>query len=378
MKVAYVTPFYNGECEGRFGRFHDWVHALRDMHDPPFEFEVHAIMAANPDETLASHPSEWLGTGDELYGTKRNNLQYLTESRRIRRDLRKSDPDIIHVVAFDLLLLPTILSTINCRPMVLGPNIGGWYPIRKDNVWLKNLSDQVRNRLKYHVRKRVIPRLNYKRVLAFSRYHRRMLELLGVSEADISVIRPGVDDRFTPESDPPLHKPPHELLYVGALTEHKGYPLFLRAINQLNVNVKVRVVGNGDPHRSLIRSLGLNDIVEIEGFVDRGELPKFYRSADVFVLPTIDETAGTNTQFEALACGTPVIATNDDGINEFEQGKSVRYFWPREPDALKTAIESMLSEIAVATRAAREVHNEYSADRTVEQLGELYAEILGV
>lgn len=376
MKVAYVTPFYNGRCEGRFGRFHDWLHTLRDMDNPPFEFDVHAVMAANPDGTLASTPSEWLGPGDELYGTKRNNLQYLSEIRRIRRDLRETHPDVVHLIAFDVLLLPSVLGTGEDVPMVLGPNVGGWFPIREDDIWFDDLTDRVRHRAKYLIRKGIVPRLDCERVCAFSQYHRRMLELIGVRQSEISVLRPGVDSRFSPEPDPETPTPPYELLYVGALSDHKGYPLFLRAVSQLETDIRIRVVGGGDPRRSLLRSLGLTNIVSVEGFVKREDLPKFYRSADLFVLPTIDETAGTNTQFESLACGTPVVATDSDAISEFGRGKSVNYFWPRKPAALATAIEATLSEISEATRAARDGHHEYSALRTVEQLENLYAEVV--
>lgn len=376
MKVAYVTPFYNGECEGRFGRFHDWVHALRDMDDQPFEFDVHAIMATNPDEVLASRPSEWLGSGDELYGTKRNNLQYLTESRRIRRDLHESDPDIVHLIAFDGLLLPTILGGPGSRRMVLGPNVGGWFPIREEAIWLKNAYDHIRHRIKYLLRRQLVHRLDYTRLVAFSQYHQRMLKFLGIPERDISILKPGVDARFSPEKERSTPEPPYELLYVGALNDHKGYPLFLRAVSRLDTDVRARVVGGGDPNKPLIRSLGLSDIVEIEGFVDRADLPEFYRSADLFVLPTIDETAGTNTQFEALACGTPVVATDADGINEFGGGEAVRYFWPRNDNTLKTAIEESLSSIETARNAARGAHKVFSADRTVEQLADMYDEIV--
>jgi hypothetical protein len=41
MQVAYVTPYYNGACDGRYGRFHDWVHAVRDANDPPFDADVY-------------------------------------------------------------------------------------------------------------------------------------------------------------------------------------------------------------------------------------------------------------------------------------------------------------------------------------------------
>lgn len=376
MKVSYVTPFYNGRCDGRFGRFHDWVHALRDMDDPPFEFDVHTIMAANPDETLASTPIGYLGDASELWATKRNKVESVLEAPRIYHDLRQSDADIIHLISFDLLLLPPVVAARGDTPFVLGPNVGGWYPIREDDIWLTGPLEEAKLRTKYFLRKQLVGNLDYSQIIAFSEYHRRMLDLLDVRDADVTTLRPGVNGIFSPEPDFEPPRPPYELLYVGNFSEHKGYPQFLHAVSRLDLEVHARVVGAGDPNQELIRSLGLEDRVTVEGFVDRADLPEFYRSADLYIVPSIDETAGTNTQFEALACGTPVVATDADGINEFAPKDAVVYFWPREPDQLADAITSALENIDSLTEAARAHAPEFQASTPVEQLYSLYQTLI--
>lgn len=376
MKVSYVTPFYNGECEGRFGRFHDWVHALRDIDDPPFDFDVHAIMATNPDGTLASLPSGYLGDASELWATKRNKIEYLLESPRIYSGLRRSNADIIHLIAFDGLLFPPVVAAARGTPLVLGPNVGGWYPIREDELWLTGPVERAKLYSKFRLRKGMMGALDYTHVLAFSDYHRRMLELLDVRDSKVTTLWPGIDPIFSPgeESHPPTG--PYELLYVGDFSEHKGYPLFLRAVSRLDSDVRVRIVGGGDPDEGLIRSLGLTGRVQVEGFVDRTDLPDYYREADLYVVPSIDETAGTNTQYEALASGTPVVATDTDGINEFAPEDAVRYFWPREPDVLAAAIESAIDDIDSLSAAARSHARDFHASNTVEQLDDLYRRLL--
>lgn len=375
MKVSYVTPFYNGECEGRFGRFHDWVHALRDMDDPPFEFDIHPVMAANPDESLASQPNGYLGDATELYGTKRNIIERTLETRRMYRDLRDADSDIIHLIAFDPLLIPLVASVTKGKPLVLGPNIGGWYPIRDDDVWLDGPINQMKSKGKYFFRKCTINRINYTEVLAFSDYHYRMLKHLNVRDSNITTLRPGVSNIFSPSKTQNKSSPP-ELLYVGELSHHKGYPLLLRALNQLDSDVHVRIVGGGDPNKELIRSLGLEECITIEGFVERVDLPEYYRNADLYIVPSIDETAGTNTQFEALASGTPVVATNTDGVNEFGPAGATRYFWPREPDILAATIDSALRDLESLTNSARSYANSFHAVRVTEQLEEIYRRLL--
>lgn len=376
MKIAYVTPFYNGECDGRFGRFHDWVHTLRDMDDRPFECDVHAAMAVNPDGLLTEAPSEYLGDAGDLWATKRNNLQTLLETPRLYRELQRSDADIVHLVAFDSLLFPPVLTAANDTPLVLGPNVGGWYPIRDDDLWLTGPVEEAKLRAKYFLRKQLIRRVAYAHVLAFSDYHRQMLELLDIRGSAITPLRPGVDPIFSPDgaSDPPAS--PYELLYVGDLSDHKGYPLFLRAVGRLDRDVRIRVIGAGDPDRGLIRSLGLESRVTIEGFVPRADLPRYYRSADLIVLPTIDETAGPNTQIEALACGTPVVTTDRPSMNEYAPEDAAILFWPREPRELADAIERALADLPALRGAARRHAPEFGADRTVAQLSELYERVL--
>lgn len=376
MKVSYVTPFYNGECDGRFGRFHDWVHALRDMDDPPFEFDVHAIMAANPDETLASKPNGYLGAASELYATKRNNIERLLKAPRLYSDLQRSDADIIHLIAFDPLLFPPVVAAARNTPLVLGPNVGGWYPIRDDDVWLTGPVQRAKLQSKYFLRKRMINGVDYAHVLAFSQYHRRMLKYLDVQDSDMTTVRPGVSDIFSPNETREAPSSPYELLYAGELSEHKGYPLFLRAVSRLESDVHVRIVGGGDPDRQLIRTLGLEEQVTIEGFVERSDLPEYYQDADLFVVPTIDETAGTNTKFEALASGLPVVATDSDSVKEFGPSNATRYFWPRTPDQLAVAIDSAIEDIDTLTEAARSHSDKFHATRTVEQLYDVYRELL--
>jgi len=375
MRVSYVTPFYNGECDGRYGRFHDWLHTLRDMEDRPFEFDVHAFMATNPDETLKSVPTKHLGDAGDLWATKRNNLQTLLEAPQIYRDLQRSNPDVVHLVAFDSLLLPSLSAVSNDTPLVLGPNVGGWYPIREDDIWLTGPVEAGKLRAKYLLRKHTVSRLNYAQVLSFSRYHQRMLELLGVRRSDVTNLRPGVDPMFSPGETTESDGPPHEILYVGDFSEHKGYPLFLRAVSHLSRDVRVQVVGGGDPDHELIRTLGIEDLVTVDGFVDRSDLQRYYRSADLFVIPSIDET-GPNTQFEALACGTPIVATDTDGINEFVPEDAAIHFWPRDPDSLATALESALENIPMLTSTARRHAHEFQASTTVEQLDSLYRSLV--
>lgn len=114
---------------------------------------------------------------------------------------------------------------------------------------------------------------------------------------------------------------------MGRMAKYKGYDQILHALLkvQLHVpNVHFILVGKGDdiPRiKALVTSLNLQDCVTIAGFVPDEELCAYYNLCDVFALPSKGEGFGI-VYLEALACGKPVLAGNQDGsIDPLADGK---------------------------------------------------------
>lgn len=370
MNVAYVTPFYNGEIDGRYGRFLDWVHWLRDTDSPPFEFDIHALTASNPDGTLATEPHGILGNGTALWGSKRNKLEHLLNLPRLVSGLRTRSYDVVHVLVMDPIIYPATVAASGATPVVVGPDIAGWSPIRNVPYWEETRLERVEHRLKYRLRRSLGRREWYDRAVAFSEHHRAILESFAISGHAIDVLPAGVDPVFEP--GPPDVSSPPELLYVGDFSAHKGYPDFLRAVARLESDVSARVVGAGDPDWDLLRDLGLEEVVTVEGFVPRKQLPDIYRGADLFVMPSIDETAGGNTQIEALASGVPVVVTTRPGVDEFAPSECRVTVDSRTPEAISAAIEEALRDLDSLTGAARSHSTEFTPASTVNALAETY------
>ena len=147
---------------------------------------------------------------------------------------------------------------------------------------------------------------------------RQRLLLLGAAADRTIVLRNGVDlDRFTPPQVAPHRSDRFSLLSVGSLIPRKGYELTIGALPSLP-DCDLTIAGSG-PLRAeleaLAQGLGVAARVRFLGEVPHAELPNLYRAADMLVLAS-EREGWANVLLEAMACGTPVVATNVNGSAE--------------------------------------------------------------
>jgi glycosyltransferase involved in cell wall biosynthesis len=114
---------------------------------------------------------------------------------------------------------------------------------------------------------------------------------------------------------------------MGRMAKYKGYDQIIHALIKVRLhipNVHLILAGKGDdlPRiKTLVTSLNLEDCVTIAGFVVDEELCDHYNLCDVFAMPSKGEGFGI-VYLEALACGKPVLAGNQDGsIDPLAGGK---------------------------------------------------------
>ncbi|MDM8520020.1 glycosyltransferase [Anaerolineales bacterium HSG6] len=195
-----------------------------------------------------------------------------------------------------------------------------------------------------------------------------MVEYYGASCQNISIIPPGVDlDRFTAMNkidarhhlDIPVdHK---MLLFVGRIQRLKGIDVLLRAIARLRrrqarltENICLAIIGGKpDPDENethpemthllnLRRELGLEDLVTFLGSKDQNSLVYYYAAAEMVIIPSNYESFGM-VAVEAMACGTPVIASNVGGLKFSVEDGFNGYLVPaRNADALANRIRLLL------------------------------------
>lgn len=191
-----------------------------------------------------------------------------------------------------------------------------------------------------------------------------------------------------PSPSPSPSPPPLRLLSVGNLSAAKGFQHGVAACARLRdrgVDVRYRIIGEG-PMRptleSLIAELGLTGIVGLPGAMEQDLLPAEYRTADIFVMPSVVGPRGArdglpNVLLEAMACGVPSLGSNAVGIPEaIEDGVTGRLAPPGDPDGIARVVAEMAADVAGRTRislAARAmVEERYARGPCMDRLATVF------
>lgn len=161
-------------------------------------------------------------------------------------------------------------------------------------------------------------------VVTISDFNKRyMVQRYGLLDADIDVVHCGVDlDRFAFQPrQPPLASEPLRLLNVGRLVPEKGQDILLRALSlvrERGISFRLDIIGGGELNNELLglaEVLKIDDSVVFHGAQSERFVRELHLQADLFVLPSRTEGLPVAC-IEALAMGTPTIATRVNGIPE--------------------------------------------------------------
>ena len=174
-----------------------------------------------------------------------------------------------------------------------------------------------------------------------------------IDPARLHVMRNGVDlQRFRPLPQAQARRElglvgSPVLLSVGNLLELKGHHLVIDALQALATQypaARLVIVGHGPERHHLqqhARDRGVSNRVTFAGAVPNDELARWYSAADALVLASSRE-GWPNVLLEAMACGTPVVATNVGGTAEVMAGPVGVLARERSGASLATALCGLL------------------------------------
>ena len=173
---------------------------------------------------------------------------------------------------------------------------------------------------------------------------------LGVAPERIVVLRNGVDLKlFQPmerEAERArLNLSRRTLLSVGYLIPRKGHDLIIRALPALP-DTDLLIAGDG-PDKAMLTALaaelGVADRVRLVGALPQAELRRYYGAADALVLASSRE-GWANVLLEAMACGTPVVASNVWGTPEVVATPEAGVLMPtRTPEGVAAGVKALFS-----------------------------------
>jgi len=216
------------------------------------------------------------------------------------------------------------------------------------------------------------------------------LRLIGKHFADrYRVIPSGVDCAAFAEA-PPLAQyldGKRNILFLGRLERRKGLPFLLEAYAQLKTespDLRLIVVGGDGGLRPVCeRYVQQNHVADVvfAGYVSEEEKARYFRTADIYCAPNTGAESLGLVLLEAMAAGTPIIASRIEGfadvLTDEREGLLVP---PRDSEAIYAALKRLLCDSAIREELGRQAGKtalRYSWERMAARVLEFYEETAG-
>lgn len=229
-------------------------------------------------------------------------------------------------------------------------------------------------------------------------WHRRLHGRIAVSEAARTFVAPhfpqrqyrvipnGIDfERFAgaiPLRE--LQDGRSNVLFVGRKDERKGLRYLLEAFALLLASrrdLRLVVVGPGEPDRDCESAIDAimrvdRDLVRLVGPVSDQDLPRYYAGANVFCSPATGGESFGIVLLEAMAAGSPVVASNIAGYRDVVAHESNGLLVPpRDPTAIAAAIARVIDEPGLAPRLStvgKRVAQDHRWQRVASEVEDYY------
>ncbi|HET6630819.1 MAG TPA: glycosyltransferase family 4 protein [Woeseiaceae bacterium] len=215
------------------------------------------------------------------------------------------------------------------------------------------------------------------RIIVLSGSWREALE--SITSTPVDVI-----GNFAPSFSLSRQRVPGRILFLGRLCEGKGIFLLLEAFAKLSgehPDAHLVCAGDGDLDavRALAKRLGIEDRVEVAGWIDGNCKAELLATASLYVLPSFAEGMPMSV-LEAMSAGLPVVATPVGGIPDaVAHGEEGLLVPAGDLAALCDAVGSLLADPqrrqAMGTRARAKFASSFSSSAVLPKVGRIYREL---
>lgn len=226
------------------------------------------------------------------------------------------------------------------------------------------------------------------RVVATSKSYAETSPVLKRFLNKVEIIPNGVDlVRFNPGIETgdireKYNLPANEIIFfAGRFVEYKGLEYVIRAMKHVQHGILV-VAGTGPLEKHLKQIVAEQNLTNVRflGLIAHEELPRLYKVSEVHVLPAITrgENFG-NSALEAMACGTPVIASNLPGVKELVTDDCGIKTKPKDIQGIADSINLLLANANLRVtmgQAARRNAEKYSWANAAHKFMKIYEEAL--
>lgn len=232
-------------------------------------------------------------------------------------------------------------------------------------------------------------------ISANSSYTKNVLLSIDHSARDkVSIIPMGVDiKKFTSNPIPEgvVNSNSPKIIFVGRLINLKGIDYLLKAMVTVIRHIpdaQLTICGNGPEKKRLegvTATLGISKNVSFLGSINHVELPRYYQSADLLVLPSVtvmDQTEALGVVLlEAMACGIPVIGSDVGGIPDIIYDGWNGYLVPeKSPEMMANQIIRILTDSKIHKKFAANglvtVKEKFSWDYICSRYSYIYCNVV--
>jgi phosphatidyl-myo-inositol alpha-mannosyltransferase len=199
------------------------------------------------------------------------------------------------------------------------------------------------------------------------------------------VIPNGIDlERFKPDIEPfeEYRDGKFNILFLGRLEKRKGLLYLLKAfklVRQEVPNVRLIIVGHGTrlrkQYEKMVADEKIGDVI-FKGGAEYKDVPRYYKTADIFCVPNTGNESMGYTLIEAMAVGKPIVASNIPGFAAVAtDGVEGLLVPPKEEGPLAKALISLLKDETQRKRMAEkalEKSRQYGMERISQRVMEYY------